>query len=201
MASFQIIQQIYIEDVEEFLFKVDYMQRSMAVLSYAFPSVQFGENLAMILKYSLAQIGKIYAKIGNKTNVYGIEPLLFARFLGHKLCGELTQYIKSTLQDLEVRYNQVRKPLIAYIRANNLNQSFADELERPEFNEAMFQNNMIDFYFRIESWKEYTKDYNVKVTIYLLRYMILEMMSAKPTPKDTLSKLIDSMGSSQLDRL
>jgi hypothetical protein len=66
---------------------------------------------------------------------------------------------------------------------------------------AMFQNNMIDFYFRIENWRDYTKDYNVKVTIYLLRFMILELMSVHSTPRDALAKKIDSMGSEKLEKL
>jgi hypothetical protein len=128
VASFQILQQIYIEDVEDIFFRAEYMQRAMALLNYAFPSAQFGENLAMLLKFTLGKIYRIYTKLYNQVNVYGIEPMLFARFFSHKLYTELVQYMKSTLQDLELRYNNIRKPLIAYIRSNNLNLSFADEL-------------------------------------------------------------------------
>jgi hypothetical protein len=47
----------------------------------------------------------------------------------------------------------------------------------------MFKNFMIDFCFRLDSLQGYTKRYNTKIKIMLLRFMVLELLSNQQYPR------------------
>ena len=95
-------------------------------------------------------------------------------------------------------YDAISQPLIAYIRENKLNLEFASDLEKPEMNKEKFFNYMMDFCFRLDSLLGYTKTYDSKVRIMLLRFVVLELVAARPMRRPELTRKLDQLGSASL---
>lgn len=195
------MRTLYTEEVENVLFRLEFVHMSMALISSEFGKVYFNEDSVLILKRTLEKLTKLLGWVQSRTNIFQLPEEAFRRFAAHEIYNELAKYIRAVIDDIEPHFLIISRSLIDYIREHKLNIVFAEELTKPDICRRLFFNCMLDFCFRLDSLLPYTNKSDSKVRIMLLRFVALELLAERPMLHGELRQLLNEMGSCTLDEL